>query len=887
MNYTKRGIQKRLKSLNSKSEKIKRMFLVSLLKLILIGIVAVGVFGLSVGIGAFKGIIATVPEVSLDDLMPSGYATMVYDKDGNQIQKLVSESANRTYVQSELIPQYLKDAFVAIEDSRYYEHNGIDIKGIMRAAYNGIASGFHFSEGASTITQQLLKNNVFTDWMSEDSFADRLTRKLQEQYLAIEVTKKYDKDTLLTLYLNTINLGSNTLGVQAASLKYFNKSVQDLTLSEAAVLAGITQNPSKYNPILHPDYNAERRTKVLNDMLEQELITQAEYDGAVNDDVYARIQDVYETTASTNVNSYFIDELTEQLTEDLIAAGYTSNQAYNILYASGAKIYSTMDSDIQKKCDIILSNEENYPTKSKWYLSEYALTIKKADGTFENYSVQMLKAFFKEQNAKYNQIYTTQEEAYEDIALYQTFVLEEGDEIYDENITITPQPQVSLVVEDQSTGHIVAMVGGRGTKTASKTLNRASNTVRQPGSTYKILSTYAPALDAAGMTLATVQTDAPFTYYDGTPVSNWWDGGTYKGICSLRYGIEQSLNIIAVKTLTVITPQLGYAYLLNFGFTSLVESKTINGEVKSDINQSLALGGITYGVTNMELNAAYAAIANGGTYIEPVLYTQLVSVDGDVLLDNTTPYSIQVIRPTTAYLLTSAMMDVVSKGTGTLAKFSGMAIAGKTGTTSSNIDFWFAGYTPYYTATIWAGYDNNVSMNSTEEKIFHKKMWKLVMESIHEDLPTKSFAIPSGIITCTVCSKSGKLPVAGLCDDSLTVEYFEEGTQPTEYCDVHYAGLVCAVDMLPASEDCPFAVPGSITVDPPLDPSLVQGSTVLSADGTTSIMPSTTGMCSHTYEFFLDPSSTETIRQQFAALSSDMQAAVMLRHPDVWGSAAQ
>ncbi len=881
MNYTRQGIKKQLKSLNSKPEKIKRMILVYLLKFSLIAILALGIFGISAGLGVFNGIVETAPEIELDDLMPNGYATIVYDSDGNRIQKLVAESANRTYVQSPLIPQHLKDAFVAIEDERYYDHNGIDIKGIIRAAYTGIMNGFHFTQGASTITQQLLKNNVFTDWMQEDSFMDRLTRKIQEQYLSLIVSKQYDKDTLLTLYLNTINLGANTLGVQAASLKYFNKSVQELTLSESAVIAGITQNPSRYNPILHPDYNADRRILVLNKMLKLGFCTQEEYDEAMADDVYARIEDVKETTASSSVNSYFIDALTEQVMEDLLAAGCTKNQAYNYLYASGSKIYSTLDSDIQATCDAIFADESNYPSNSKWYLSEYALTVLKKDGTFKHYSVQMLKSYFLEKNKKYNLIYKTTEDAYKDIEEYQLSVLEEGDEVYDERVSITPQPQVSLVIQNQENGHVVAMIGGRGTKSASKTLNRATDSKRQPGSTFKILATYAPALEG-GMTLASVQTDAPFKYNDGTMVSNWWDGGTYKGICSMRYAIEQSLNIIAVKTLTIIDPQLGYDYLINFGFTTLCEREVINGEVHSDIIQALSLGGVTYGVTNLELNAAYAAIANEGRYIEPVLYTQFVDANGEVILDNTTPYSAQVIRPTTAFLLTNAMMDVVNIGTGTKAKFDNMAIAGKTGTTSKNNDFWFAGYTPYYTCTIWAGYDNNVSMNTSEEKNFHKTMWRKVMEEIHKDLPMKNFSIPNGIKTVTICTKSGKLPVEGLCNDTLRVEYFEAGSEPYEYCDTHYSGWVCAVNMLPATEDCPFSVPGSILVDPPLHESLIQGSTIIGEDGTIISAPNPTGKCTHSYDFFLDPNSSAILVQQFMMLSPDMQAAVKLHHADAW-----
>ena len=558
--------------------------------------------------------------------------------------------------------------------------------------------GGSFTEGASTITQQLLKNNVFTDWTSEDSFADSLKRKIQEQYLALELEKVMDKDSILINYMNSINLGQNTLGVQAASMRYFNKSVSDLNLSECAVIAAITQNPSRYNPITHPEENVKRRQKVLDEMLDQGYISQQEYDQAMTDDVYSRIQIADSENEDSAVNTYFVDALTDDVLEDLIAAGYNETQAYTLLYSGGLKIYSTQDPKIQKICDDAFADESNFPANTKWYLN-YELTIDKSNGERENHSTEMFRSYWREnRSASYNLIYTSQEEAYQDIELYKEAIMAAGDEVFGENISLTPQPQVSLVVQDQHTGYVVAMEGGRGAKLASRTLNRATDTTRQPGSTFKVVSTYAPALDSAGLTLATIMNDAPFNYADGRPVANWY-GESYRGLSSLRTGIAQSMNIVAVKTLTQITPRLGYDYLTNFGFTTLEESKEINGKIYSDIQQALALGGITNGVTNEELNAAYACIANNGTYIKPKLYTRVVDHDGNIILDNTMPQSRQVIKETTAFLLTDAMVDVVTSGTGGSVNFGGMAIAGKTGTTSDYNDVWFSGYTPYYTAT--------------------------------------------------------------------------------------------------------------------------------------------------------------------------------------------
>lgn len=872
MNYSRANVRKKQKELVSKGIKFRKMGGVALFKLVLICIISVIILAGCVGLGAYKGILSSSPDISALDVVPEGYATVVYDCEGHEMAKLVAENANRSYVTMEKIPQDLANAFVAIEDSRFYQHNGIDIKGIFRAGVDGIQNGFHFHQGASTITQQLLKNNVFEGWVNEGEGMAKYKRKIQEQYLAIELEKQLSKEEILELYMNTINLGQNTLGVQAASQRYFGKPVYQLNLSECAVIAGITKNPSKYNPISYPEENKTRREKVLKDMLEQNFITKQEYDEAMADDVYERIQVVNEKNTVDSINTYFVDELTEQVVEDLqTKCGYDSQVAYRMLYSGGLKIYSTQDPQIQKICDDVFSNEENYPDGPKWYLN-YALTIEKADGELKNYSTEMLQAYFKKSDAGFNLLYNTQEDAQAAVEEYKNSLLEDGDEVRAENINLTIQPQVSLTVEDQNTGYVVAMVGGRGTKIASRTLNRATNTKRQPGSTFKVVSTYAPALDSANLTLANVQIDAPFNYNNGRPVSNWYSSG-YKGICSLRYGIEQSLNIVAVKTLTQITPQLGYDYLQSFGFTTLVDNEVrSDGSVFTDVTQSLALGGITYGVTNMELNAAYATIANGGTYYKPALYTKIVDKNDNVIIDNTVPDNHRVIKETTAFLLTDAMVDVVTIGTGSSVNFGNMAIAGKTGTTSDYNDVWFAGYTPYYTATVWTGFDNNEKLSGSGEKNLSKTLWRKVMSELHADLPNKSFNIPNGIVSATVCSRSGKLPIPGLCDNCLKTEYFATGTVPTETCDVHYSGLICEYTGLCACENCPFKVEGTVEFLPIEDPSLRSGSSTIDANGNL-VSGNSTNMCPHNVEFFLQPNYRDIIAQQSAELEQRRAAA--------------
>ena len=784
MNYGRKKAAKKRRDITSKSKMKKKRLGVRIFKGVLLTLLLLMVAG-CVGGGIFlKKVIDSAPDVTPEDVKPTGYTSVVYASDNKtETQRLTSAGSNRVYKTIDEIPKDLKHAFVAIEDERFYEHNGIDPKGIVRAGMIGLTTG-DFSQGASTLTQQLIKNNIF-DFMSEDTFFDRLERKIQEQYLALKLEKQMSKSEIMENYLNTINLGQNTLGVQAASQRYFNKDVSQLTLSESAVIAAITQSPSYYNPITHPDHNADRRKQVLKNMLEQGYISQEAHDEALADDVYARIQNVNTNiTQNTTPQSYFVDALTEQILTDLedpdVGLGYSETQAYNTLYKGGLSIYSTQDLEIQGICDQVLNDDSNYPYKVQYGLS-YALTVTRADGTQENYSSGHIKQF---RNMKYGLTFDSEEQAHQVIESFKASIAKEGD-TYDEVINLSPQPQASVTVIDQATGQIKAMVGGRGTKSSSMSLNRAyTGSTRQPGSCFKILSTYAPALDSAGETLATIIKDEPYEYADGTPVSNWW-GNYYRGNMTMRKAIEQSANICAVKTLTEITPQLGFTYCQNFGLSTLVESRTTDeGKVFTDIQQPLALGGVTDGVYNYEMCAAYAAIANGGVYQEPIMYTKILDHDGNVLLDRTqTQEKHTVLKDSTAFLLTSAMEDVIKKGTGTPARLSNMDAAAKTGTTSNNVDLWIAGYTPYYTCTIWSGYDDNTPL-ADREWDYHLKMWKKIMDQINttKGLAYTQFEEPDSVVERTVCTSTGKLAVSGC---PAVTEYFDRDTAPTQSCSGH------------------------------------------------------------------------------------------------------
>ena len=786
MNYGKKSTAKKRTALISRSSMMGKRARVSFIRVLFVSLIALCIAVTCLGVGSFRGVIDTAPDVDDIDIMPLGYATFLYDDAGNQIRKLAAPDSNRLPVTLDQIPVDLQHAVVAIEDERFYEHNGIDVKGILRAGMKALTTG-DFSEGASTITQQLLKNNVFTNWTSESTQLERFTRKIQEQYLAVQVEKKTDKDTILENYLNTINLGAGSYGVQAAARQYFDKDVWDLNLSECATLAGITQNPTKFNPIINPDSNRKRRKEVLQHMLDQNYITQDQYDEALADDVYSRIQAAQERNSSTEntVYTYFEDELTDQIINDLMnIKGYTKKQATNLLYSGGLKVYTTQDSKIQNILDEEYADPSNYPDTVQYEL-DYALTVTDPDGNQVNYSKEMLQLYFQNENPDFDLLFDSPEDGQTYVDKYKASILANGSKVLAERVNFAPQPQSSMSVIDQHTGYVKALIGGRGEKTASLTLNRATDTTRQPGSTFKIVSTYAPALNEKGMTLATTFEDEPYEYPDGSPVNN--ATRSYNGTTTIRTAIQNSINVVAVKCLEKVTPDLGLKYLDNFGFTTLAHGteadKDANGNVWSDANLATALGGITRGVTNVELCASYAAIANGGNYIKPIYYTKILDHNGNVLIENTAAER-SVIKESTAFLLTSAMEDVVKQGTGTACQLDNMPVAGKTGTTEAYNDLWFVGYTPYYTCAVWSGYDNNEKLPDYARN-FHKALWKKVMTRIHEGLPSKEFEKPASVEKLSVCEETGLLPRAGC---PVITEYFDVGTMPTEYCDQHFYG---------------------------------------------------------------------------------------------------
>ena len=812
MIFNNDAIKKELSGLLDTSRQARRHHLIFLLKIALAMFLILCFASFAIGIGFVRGAIDAAPSLDILDVQPQGYASQIYDADGNLMQTLVMEGSNREEVSFDQLPADLVNAFIAIEDSRFYEHNGIDLNGILRAAYVGITSG-RFSEGASTITQQLIKNNVLQGGY-ETSMADKLRRKIQEQFLAVKLEDQLgSKETILEYYLNTINLGGNCLGVQTAAHRYFGKNVWELTLSECTVLAATTSNPSRYNPLTHPKENAVRRKIVIEKMYEQNFITYDQKNDALDDDVYSRIQTVDNATSGSTVFSYFTDAVYNQVCDDLQSKlGYSASQSYKLLYSGGLQIYSTMDPSIQAIVDEEINNADNYISSTGSRLLEYslnyALTVCHADGSESTYTENDLISYFQSEKkqATFANIYASKEDIYRSVREFKASLLISGDSVTNETITPILEPQESVVVMNQSNGHVAAISGGRGEKEGSLTLNRALHSNRQPGSASMIISTFAPAIDSCGATLASTYYDAPYSS-GNQQVLNWW-GNPYLGYNNIRQAITYSMNVIGARCLTsLVSDSTAYDYLELFG---LVDANVFESSA------SLASASQSYTVTNEMLTAAFASIANDGIYQKPTYYTKVLDRQGNILLESV-PSKTRIIKSSSAALLTNAMEDVISSDssyyyqygitpTGTLCQVDSMTLAGKSGTTTSGSDVWFIGYSPYYTCGIWSGYDDSkVLSNGTE---YHKTIWQKIMARIHADLDNKDFVFTDELESAKICSKSGLLAVDGVCNSSSSnacvyTEYFAPGTAPTSYCDRHYALRICTESGKSATKYCP------------------------------------------------------------------------------------
>ncbi len=668
------------------------------------------------------------------------FSSIIYAKDPEtgefvELERLYDEE-NRTWVDLENISPYMKDAIVAIEDERFYSHHGIDLGRTISATANFIFKG-DSSYGGSTITQQLVKNITKDD-------ARQVPRKIREIYRALKIESDYEKDDILELYLNTIYLSQQCNGVQAAANLYFDKDAKDLTLAESACLAGITQYPTKYDPLINFENNKEKQKIVLAKMLELELISQGEYENALVEELNFVVNTEQKTLSS---HSYFVDAVIEEVLEDLqTKCGYTKQIALKKLYSGGLKIYSTINVDIQDTMEDYYEDSSNFP--------------------------------------KYP-----------------------GD----------VQPESSMVVIDPYTGHIVGLVGGRGEKLADRTLNRATQTLRQPGSSIKPIAVYAPAIEYNVVTPATAVANTSVTFAGWTPHNS---DHSVSASVTVREAVKRSLNIPAVRVLDKLGIENSFDFLSdNLSMSTLVESRTDqNGKVFSDKNlSSLSLGGLTDGVTVLEMCAAYTPFVNKGIYTQPTTYTEIHDYNDNVLIDNDPSETNIAMSESTAFMITDMLCDVVSGGTGGGAGLSTCETAGKTGTTTADIDRWFVGYTPYYVGAVWFGYDAQKSLPSVGYNPA-VSIWKNIMSDVHKDLKYKRFSDvlkTSGLSQASVCSVSGKRATE-LCSIAVgsagvSHDWMPSSSIPSESCDMHKAYTLCAQTRMQATDSCPEKIDVSAT----------------------------------------------------------------------------
>ena len=690
-----------------------------LFKTVFMLIIVVGCIAGGLLMGVVAGcIITTEPltEEQLDIKNSTALTSFVYDSEGNELVHIKgTANENRQLVDIEEVPDYFQKAFVAIEDERFYTHNGVDFKRTIAAFLGYVIPGMD-SHGGSTITQQVIKNITGDD-------AQSVPRKIREQWRALDLEKRLEKDEIMELYMNVIYMGQDLYGVKSAALAYFNKDVKDLSLAECAFLAGITNNPGRNNPLTQTGRANcyKRQITILDKMLSLGFITDEEYIEAIQEDL--KINDDYKKEAAeASIYSYFVDAVIADVREAFIAEGYTRAEANNLIYQGGVKIYTTQDPDIQKIVDEEYCNLENFPV---------------------------------------NHLYSDPAD----------------------------MAQSSIVIMDQSNGHVLAMYGGYGEKTTSLSFNFATSAHRQPGSAIKPLLVYAPLIDQHIINDTSVVDDVP-VYFDVQNPEELWPTNSYhyyNGLISVRYALQQSSNVAAV-TLYKDHVQENLQYLKNLGIDRTSETQL-----------SLALGGFTTGVSAEEMCAAYVPFANGGTYYKPVTFTKVTDINGKTLLTNNGSPTVVYEDYRTSSLMTDLLQSVVSGGTGSGAQVyngNGQAIptAGKTGTTTSSYDYWFCGYTPYYTCSVWYGYEMQKTITSAEYGAA-KNLWTKVMNRLHEELEYKDFTKANNIVEVQVCKYSNMLPGEDCYKDSrgncIVTGHFIAGTEPTETCTVHKTLTLC------------------------------------------------------------------------------------------------
>lgn len=640
-------------------------------KLTVIAIIVFIVIIAGAGIGFLTASIQTMPGLK-GDIRPAA-SSQVFDIHGKPIATIHS-AENRLPVSINKIPKDLQNAFIATEDARFYQHIGIDPKGILRAVWANITNR-GVSEGGSTITQQLAKNALLTQEQT-------IKRKIQEAFLALQIEQQYTKTEILEMYLNHIYFGQGAYGVQSAAQVYFGKNVEDLTLAECAMLAGIPKSPNYYSPLNNLKAATERQATVLEQMVKYGYIDSATAAKTQKEKIVLNSHAAQNNMSATA--PYFVDYVLQQLIDKYGA---------NAVYKDGLKIYTTLDLDMQTAAEA---------------------------------AMKQLPAVRTDSNG-------------------------------------IQQPQGALVALDPHTGHIKAMVGGRG----SDQFNRAIMAERQPGSAFKPF-VYLAAIES-GMTASTIIEDSPITFNNWSP-SNY--DGEFRGKISLRTALEQSLNVPTVKLANQVGIDKALYYAQQMGISTLV----LNGGT-NDRNLATSLGGLTRGVTPLEIASAYGVLANQGVRATPVAIIKVVDRTGKVL-EEYTPQEKAVINEKSAYILTDILKGVLLRGTGTAANI-GRPAAGKTGTTNDYKDAWFVGYTPDLVAAVWMGNDNDGYLNGITGGATPARIWRSFMAKAVDGMPVRDFPRPSGIVSATVSTQDGLLVTDPNNKDAKN-EIFIEGTQPNK-----------------------------------------------------------------------------------------------------------
>ncbi|MGN0144366.1 MAG: transglycosylase domain-containing protein [Clostridium sp.] len=702
-----------------KQNKVKKIF-----KGVCLGIVFCFAALFVVAAGYAFAIIKTTPPLDVDAVLSLNQPSSLYDNEGNFMDNLHTDE-ERYVIDSSEMPANLKNAFVSIEDERFYTHHGIDIQRIIGAALldvKKILTGQKGLHGASTLTQQLLKNTILTNDIS-------IERKVKEIYLAINLERKLTKDQILTAYLNTIPLGGQVYGVEAASLLYFSKSASDLSLIECAYLAGITQAPTTYsayneNNIKDPTPYINRTITVLRMMHQNNYISEEECNKAIEEVkngglVFKKSKQDYRLNYE-----WFVYPAVSQVKEDLKKKyNYTDEEVSKLVVNGGLKIYTTMDRELQDFTQKTLDNHSN-------------LGIENAE-TYDSNGVPLLQA--------------------------------------------------SATIVDYRNGQVLAMVGGRG-KQQPQSTNRAYNLLRPIGSTTKPLTVYGPAINEKVITAATPIDDAPLPANkldNGNNYNPQNSDFTYNGLMTAREALTYSKNTAAVLVEDKLGIKTGIEYGEQLGLK-------YNNHSKSSI-ATLALGQFNNdpkdpdGGNTYILAGAFGTFGNEGEYIRPLLYSKVVDATGKTILDNKNLDSKEIFSRETAYIMYDMLKGPVTYYSSTPAKWGEMPVSGKTGTTSDSNDLWFAGLTPYLSGSVWLGYDNPTKLVGGSSSC--AKLWGMIMKKAHEGLKVTEIDEPPGIVKVAVCKDSGLLP-SNACSqdprgDRIYEELFEEGTEPTETCDTH------------------------------------------------------------------------------------------------------